>query len=174
MRTKELFLESADVGSQPNSAAIQLWNSLWPVLFNVKVTGLDLIISKISTISVCFGSNFVWDFPIPLEFPIESSFLILPDTLCGLNLNRQNKTLVSNFSLWFPEIRLGHTISSHLAENFLLRVEMNAFAVSPWSSTSVCPSFSWRKMEVCPIVVGTGMSQQVQPFHGLVSCLLPL
>lgn len=39
MRTKKLFLESAYVGSQPNSTAIQLWNSFWTVFFIVKVAG---------------------------------------------------------------------------------------------------------------------------------------
>lgn len=32
------------------------------------------MIVKISTISVFFGSNFAFDFPVPVEFPAESSF----------------------------------------------------------------------------------------------------
>lgn len=74
IRTKKLFLESAHVGSQPNTAAIQLWNSLWPISLNVRVAGLNLMISGISTISVFFGSNSAWDFPVLVEFPTESSF----------------------------------------------------------------------------------------------------
>lgn len=48
--------------------------SLWPVFFQSKVAGLDLVIAKISAISVFFGSNFAQDFPVSVEFPAESSF----------------------------------------------------------------------------------------------------
>lgn len=43
-------------------------------VFSVKVAGMDLMISQITTISVFFGSNFAWDFPVTVEFPSESSF----------------------------------------------------------------------------------------------------
>lgn len=33
-----------------------------------------MMISKLSTISVFFGSNFALDFSVPVEFPAESSF----------------------------------------------------------------------------------------------------
>lgn len=48
--------------------------SFWPVFFSVKVARLDMMISKLSTISVFFGSNFALDFSVPVEFPAESSF----------------------------------------------------------------------------------------------------
>lgn len=77
MRTKKLFLESADVGSQPirpPSSCEALSPAFFFFFFSVKVAGLDLVIAKISAISVFFGSNFAQDFPVSVEFPAESSF----------------------------------------------------------------------------------------------------
>lgn len=48
--------------------------TLWLVLLSVRVAGLNLMISEISTISVVFGSNFARDFPVPVEFPTERNF----------------------------------------------------------------------------------------------------
>lgn len=48
--------------------------SLAGLVFSVRVAGLDLVIAKISAISVFFGSNFAQDFPVSVEFPAESSF----------------------------------------------------------------------------------------------------
>lgn len=55
---------------QPSSSC----ETFWTVFFSVKVAGLDLMIVKILTISVFFGSNFAFHFPVPVEFPTESSF----------------------------------------------------------------------------------------------------
>lgn len=70
----EIILGVSRCGFSAHSTAIQLWSSPSGLFSSVKVAGPDLVIAKISAISVFFGSNFAWDFPVSVEFPAESSF----------------------------------------------------------------------------------------------------
>lgn len=149
--------------------------SLSGLFSSVKVAGPDLVIAKISAISVFFGSNFAWDFPVSVEFPAESSFW----SFQILTVAWTWKDKIKPWSWIFLCDFLKYTLDTSLDFTWQITLCWRrrwAHRLSSWPSLLLVPlAVVEESGGMCsPALWEQVCSSQTWPLSGLVICLLLL